>query len=133
MTDLGNGLYAVDIPEFEKYDSKDYGNIMWYRDKENNICKWAQGSLLHMEYLGTVTASEISFDVHPYCEKDTVNTRKYKLYPKGVTNFNTVSFRSLLASKGLYFDNEGKEPECGFTEQNLVQKLVILKRTPKQY
>jgi hypothetical protein len=148
MTDLGNGLLAVSVPEdAEKLLLDSYGTIFYRIGKKLKTINTRKQDL---KILGTVTASEIDFDVHPYCEHSIENPRKYKLYPSGETNFNTVSFRSLLSSKGLFFENPyGREKPKKVSvydnvingksfdsevekwqqaENNLVQKLIILKR-----
>lgn len=133
MTDLGNGLYAVIVPKdadkfyFVNSDTK---YICFYGADIDNI-RLNVSTLDKLEILGTVTATEISFDVLEYVDLS-INELGFMDYTDDTLILfdENKSFRSLLTSKGLYFDNAGKEPECGFTEQNIVQKLVILKRTP---
>ena len=75
------------------------------------------------EILGEVTDTEISFDAEPYLEKDNSLGigNFYKIYTEEFTESHKVisstnknkSFRSLLQSNGLFFENPiGKAESC---------------------
>lgn len=150
MTDLGNGLFAISIPkESEKLLLDSYGTIFYRIGKKLKVINTRKEN---HQILGTVTASDISFDVEPYVQKRTLG---YWLdYNKPNTRHDYMcdtpkdSFRSLLSSKGLYFENPYGETEPNIThigksnytsnvdlvikwqqaQNNLIEKLVIIKK-----
>lgn len=134
MTDLGNGLLAISVPgKAEKFHfvNSDTKYICFFGADTDNI-RLNVSTIDKYEILGTVTASEIGFDVEPHVPSD-----------HGMLN-NQYYFRCLLSSKGLHFENplEYMKESCkgnwqGYEEMhecwqqaqnNLIEKLVIIKR-----
>jgi len=133
LTDLGNGLFAVSVP--------DKAEIQFSKERIAFITDEGFETLnpkFDFEILGTVTKDNIDFDVEPYVEThknakrylDYTAERKYFDYPE-------ISFRSLLSSKGLFFENPygDKEPNYLYrrnkwqqAQNNLIEKLVIIKK-----
>lgn len=140
MTDLGNGLVAIAVPK-NAYDFEFMYDSLYYithpkQEFEDDVFI-GKGDF---KILGTVTATDISFDVEPYVERDSSISFKDYVGDKWPFPNPNGSFRSLLASKGLYFENPNgeynkfrsdiRESDWKQAQQNIVQKLVILKRTP---
>lgn len=155
MTDLGNGLLAVSVPETDGEFYIAFSGWLCAKKSENDgiyeyIADQAQEKF---EILGSVTASEIDFYVDTFVEGYVLDS--YTTYTKAYTNYYNnkkgcwhadESFRSLLSSKGLFFKNPlgdvepvmsmcSSKEEClqlrsewQQAENNLVQKLIILKR-----
>jgi len=124
-------LIAVSVPITSHRHWKDTGNILWYRDYQNNVVK-SGIPMLGYDVLGTVTAKDIDFDVEPYVKEH------------GMLN-NQYAFRSLLSANSLYFTNplglrprymdyssliqyNGDVKDWQTAENNLIEKLVILKK-----
>lgn len=94
MTDLGNGLFAVNIKERKNsmLGSFEFGSSILWVIKSRFITIF-KGEKSVFEILGIVTKDIIDFDVAKYCDINRGNVA------------NEIYFRSLLSSKGLYFEN----------------------------
>lgn len=130
MTDLGNGLFAISVPEGAELQ---YNNerIAFITDEGFETVK----PKFEFEILGTVTKLKIDFDY------------------RAETGLGTFDFYDLLSSKGLHFENPYGEPphnigllhtyptgqsltDASFkpaikwrqAQNNLIDKLVIIKK-----
>lgn len=151
MTDLGNGLFAVSVPKdaHEIYTALNSTALTW---KHKAIIKSVKFDYA-AELLGTVTTYDISFDVDTYVECENGRFKNYQTKDAFIVLTSELSFRSLLASKGLYFENPYGDPphnigllhtyatghslmDASFkpaikwqqSQNNLIDKLVIIKK-----
>lgn len=156
LTHLNKGYYSAEVPE---------GAIDWKISGTNYLCfkepyyndsrktyEWqAYPPRLegNWEIIGTVTKDEISFDVEGVAESNNNGFKNYERIPNEFSpSFDSKeqSFRSLLSSKGVYFENPyGKiEPVMSMcadlehckeerakwqsAQQKVISKAVIIKK-----
>lgn len=138
MTDLGNGLFAITVPE----DATEIEAAIFPNPKlgmlDYKVCNNIKHEFIGFDFqiLGTVTKDNIDFDVETHVPSD-----------HGMLN-NQYYFRWLISSKGLHFENPYGETEPNIThigksnytsnvdlvikwqqaQNNLIEKLVIIKK-----
>lgn len=153
MTDLGNGLFAVGVPEdAEKIELTNYG-LLWEIGADWDSLHFMQDVNSNFKILGTVTKDNIDFDVDTYVECENGRFKNYQTKDAFIVLTSELSFRSLLASKELYFENPYGDPphnigllhtyatghslmDASFkpaikwqqAQNNLIEKLVIIKK-----
>lgn len=126
MIHLIRNLYSVEVPSDAKklikikYDFN--GNYML-----ESICdKFKLKIPFDFKILGEVSKDEISFDVEPYVEIFNKGlAKRYVDYMRKWLLYRTPkeSFRSLLQSKGIYFENPIQKPDvtCLRNEEGFCQ------------
>lgn len=146
MIQLLDNIYAVPV-ELDTSKQKVYGMQLGF----------------DFDILGTCTATEVDFDVEAICEKviirndcppraagfiDTLMYKNYEETDQYRFSFQNpeLSFRSLLTSKGILFENplgvkrpsfndyssliqyQGDCEEYDESQKNVVEKIVIIKK-----
>lgn len=111
MIHLIGNLYSVEVPSDYILKIEPRNEYISYTSREENLKFDGESQLNYVpigfdfKIIGEVSKYEISFDVDPYVEElEPVRYRDY-LGNREWFAMKNNSFRSLLQSKGIYFEN----------------------------
>lgn len=111
-------LYCIDVPE-DAENIEEHGNYITYHTgmgtEDYDILRYSFDE--DYEVVGEVTKEEILFDCEPHIDSwnsvSNDGTKVYENYAKGIPKCRSAdkSFRSLLTSNGILFENPIERPE----------------------
>ena len=115
MKQITKTLFGIEVPEGAEqfsYDSfRDHISANEYND-DNSVCDWFSEKLPKGNYriIGTVTKEIIGFDCRPYVEFGSYRNTFHNYIKNSNHKADQLptkedSFRSLLSSLGIYFEN----------------------------